>query len=71
VDGQEIKLSPNGTFHYHFVFPDGGYHIPIQATSADGMETRSALLSFLRATESTGDVRMTGQPVMDAPLGKV
>jgi hypothetical protein len=71
IDGEEIKLSKDGTFHYHFVFPDGGYHIPIQATSADGVETRSALLSFLRATETTGDVRKTGQPVMDEPIGRI
>src|SRR5271156_1034300 len=70
IDGQDITLSKDGTFSYHFVFPDGQFHIPIAATSADGVETRSALLSFLRMTELEGDVRKTGQPVLDEPIGK-
>ena len=70
IDGQDITLSKEGTFSYHFVFPDGKFHIPIDATSADGVETRSALLSFLRMTELEGDVRKTGQPVMDEPIGR-
>jgi hypothetical protein len=70
IDGQDITLSKDGTFSYHFVFPDGQFHIPIDATSADGVEMRSALLSFLRLTELEGDVRKTGQPVMDEPLGR-
>ena len=70
IDGQKITLSKDGTFSYHFVFPDGQFHIPIEATSADGVETRSALLSFLRMTETDGDVRKTGQPKMDEPIGR-
>ncbi len=70
IDGHDITLSKDGTFSYHFVFPDGQFHIPVDATSADGVETRSALLSFLRMTEVEGDVRKTGQPVMDEPLGR-
>jgi hypothetical protein len=70
IDGHDITLSKDGTFSYHFVFPDGNFHIPIDATSADGVETRTALLSFLRMTELEGDVRKTGQPVMDEPLGR-
>jgi hypothetical protein len=70
IDGQDIILSKDGTFSYHFVFPDGQFHIPINATSSDGVETRSALLSFLRMTELEGDVRKTAQPVLDEPIGK-
>jgi hypothetical protein len=70
VDGHDISLSKDGTFHYHFVFPDGQFHIPIDATSADGAETRSALLSFLRMTEIEGDVRKTAQPRVDEPIGR-
>ena len=70
IDGQDITLTKDGTFSYHFVFPDGQFHIPIDATSADGVETRSALLSFLRMTELEGDVRKTAQPVLDEPIGK-
>ena len=71
IDGQDITLSKDGTFSYHFVFPDGQFHIPIDATSADGVEMRSALLSFLRMTELQGDVRKTGQPVLDEPIGRI
>ncbi len=71
VDGHDISLSKDGTFSYHFVFPDGQFHVPVEATSADGVEKRSALLSFLRMSETEGDVRKTGQPVMDEPLGRV
>jgi len=70
IDGQDITLSKDGTFSYHFVFPDGQFHIPIDATSADGVETRSALLSFLRMTELEGDVRKTAQPVLEEPIGR-
>ena len=70
IDGHDITLSKDGTFAYHFVFPDGDFHIPVEATSADGVEKRSALLSFLRMTERAGDVRQTGQPVMDEPIGR-
>jgi len=70
IDGQDITLSKDGTFSYHFVFPDGQFHIPIDATSADGVEMRSALLSFLRMTELQGDVRKTGQPVIEEPIGR-
>ena len=70
VDGHDISLGKDGTFHYHFSFPDGNFHIPIDATSADGVETRTALLSFLRMTELEGDVRKTGQPRIDEPVGR-
>jgi len=71
IDGHDVKLSKDGTFSYHFVLPDGQFHIPIEATSADKVETRSALLSFLRLTDTAGDVRQTGQPKMDEPFGRV
>src|SRR5471032_1690613 len=70
IDGQDISLTKDGTFSYHFVFPDGQFHIPVEATSADGVEKRSALLSFLRMTDLDGDVRKTGQPKLNEPLGK-
>jgi hypothetical protein len=34
------------------------------------VETRGALLSFLRMTELDGDVRKTGQPKIDEPIGR-
>lgn len=69
IDGQEIGLRPDGSFHYHFVFPDGAYEIPIVATSPDGQETRRAVLRFERATAREGDVGATAQPPMNRPMG--
>lgn len=71
VDGQEIKLRGDGTFSYHFNFKDGKFHIPIEAISPDGVETRSALLSFLRLTATTEGVDATPQAPRPAPLGEI
>ena len=70
IDGQEISLRQDGTFSYHFNFPDGKFHIPVEAVSPDGVEMRSALLSFLRISDYAGDVRKTGQPPLPEPIGR-
>ena len=70
VDGREIHLRPDGTFSYHFTFPDGRFHIPIAASAPDGLEERSVLLSFLRLTESTPGVDPTRQPPLPEPIGR-
>ena len=69
IDGKPVALAPDGSFRYHFVFPDGNYEIPITATSPDGIETRSATLRFERSTARTGDVGHTAQPTLGVPLG--
>jgi hypothetical protein len=71
IDGNEIQLDENGNFHFHFNFKDGKYHIPVEATSADGQEMRTALLSFLKLTAKGEDVKSTPQPDRDAPMGRV
>jgi hypothetical protein len=68
VDGKEIRLSPDGTFRYHFTLPDGDFAIPIVARSPDKVEERSATLSFVRGTNRVGDVGATGQPEALSPL---
>jgi len=40
LQGKPIQLSPDGTFHARFAFPDGVIEMPVRATSADGAETR-------------------------------
>jgi hypothetical protein len=69
IDGKPIKLNPDGSFRYHFIFPDGVYEIPIVAVSPDGVETRSAILRFQRATQKTGKVDDTSQPPLVPPMG--
>lgn len=69
IDGKPVKLNPDGTFRYHFIFPDGAYKIPISAISPDGVETRSAALRFERSTTKTGHVTDTPQPILSTPFG--
>jgi hypothetical protein len=70
IAGKEIMIRPDGTFRYHFVFPDGEFEIPITATSPDGVETRRGVLRFERATVREGDVGSTAQPPIGAPMGR-
>jgi hypothetical protein len=70
VGGQSIQLQPDGTFRYHFKFPDNDFEIPIVAVSPDGKEARSAVLYFRRDTTRQGDVGATGQPShLSDPMG--
>jgi hypothetical protein len=70
VAGQPIQLRPDGTFSYHFIFPDRDFEIPIVAVSPDGKETRSAVLFFRRETTRQGDVGHTAQPpYLAEPMG--
>jgi hypothetical protein len=72
VAGQPIRLQPDGTFRYHFIFPDHDFEIPIVAVSPDGKETRSAVLFFRRETTRQGDVGHTAQPpYLAEPMGAV
>ncbi|MCS7008822.1 MAG: hypothetical protein NZL93_02660, partial [Chthoniobacterales bacterium] len=70
IAGRPIQLNPDGTFRYHFIFPNNRYEIPIVATSPDGVETRSAILRFERQTQKTGKVEDTLQPPLGEPMGK-
>ena len=68
IDGKEIKLSPDGTFRYHYTLPDGDFALPIVARSPDKVEQRSATLSFVRGTSKVGKVDDTAQPSSLSPL---
>jgi hypothetical protein len=70
VAGQPIQLQPDGTFRYHFKFPENDFEIPIVAVSPDGKETRSAVLYLRRDTTRQGEVGATGQPAhLTDPMG--
>ncbi len=56
-----VKLRPDGTFSFRFALPDGGYGLPAVAESADGVETRAAILEFSRSTEFRGEVETAPQ----------
>lgn len=66
IDGKQIALRSDGSFSFHFTFPDGQYELPIVAVSADGTDGRVAELKFTRATELHGDV---AAPPQDPELG--
>jgi hypothetical protein len=72
IAGKPVQLQPDGTFRYHFKFPDNDFEIPIVAVSPDGVETRSAVLSLRRDTTRYGDVGATAQPeYLDIPMGQL
>lgn len=56
IGERRIQLRKDGTFSYRFSLPDGQYDLPIQATSADGDDSRNADLAFSRDTRYRGDV---------------
>jgi hypothetical protein len=71
IAGRPVQLQPDGTFRYHFVFPDNNFEIPIVAVSPDGVETRSAVLFLNRDTNRYGEVGATAQPKeLETPMGQ-
>lgn len=56
IGGRQIRLREDGSFSFRFALPDGDYDLPIQATSADGDDSRNADLSFHRGTQYRGEV---------------
>jgi hypothetical protein len=72
IDGRQIQLNPDGSFRYHFRFPDNTHEIPIVAQSPDGVEQRTATLTLIRDTDRQGEVGHTAQPehLPPHPMGK-
>ncbi|MBE9146878.1 Rho termination factor [Planktothrix mougeotii LEGE 06226] len=50
IGGRPIKLNPDGTFRLQMSFQDGLLDFPIFAVAADGEQTRSVHLKFVRET---------------------
>jgi hypothetical protein len=65
IGGRKIRLRKDGSFSFRFALPDGSYGLPVTAASADGEETRTAELSFSRASQYHGGV---GAHPQDATL---
>ena len=51
VQGKPVKLRDDGTFTLRFALPDGKQTIPVEATSADGVDSRSITPIVTRKTE--------------------
>jgi hypothetical protein len=50
IGGEEVPLSPEGTFRIQVPFRDGQQVYPIEAVAVDGEQKRSITLEFRRAT---------------------
>ncbi len=50
IAGNLVPLNPDGTFRFHFHFPDGLQDFPILAIAADGEQTRTIHMRFNRET---------------------
>jgi len=57
LQGKPIALRPDGTFTARFALPDGKQVIPVEATSSDGIETRTITPIVTRETKTACLVR--------------
>ena len=53
IQGRPLDLKADGTFSVRFALPDGKQVIPVEATSSDGVETRTITPSVARETKSS------------------
>ncbi|HWV98237.1 MAG TPA: DUF4912 domain-containing protein [Candidatus Acidoferrum sp.] len=67
IGGSPIRLRPDGSFSCRFALPDGYYHLPLSAVSAQG-DARHAKLEFYRGTRYGGEVGAHPQdPALKTP----
>lgn len=52
IDNREVPVQSDGSFRYHFIFPNHRHEIPIRAVWPPTGEERSALLRLDRVTEA-------------------
>ncbi len=62
VDGKPVKLRNDGTFSFHYSFPDGQYKLPVVAVSKVGDDKREVQLTFERQSRAKGEVGSVKQP---------
>ncbi len=68
IDGKPIKLRSDGTFSFHYAFPDGEYRLPVVAVSRAGDDKRGVELTFQRKSATSGDVGKVKQaPHLKSP----
>lgn len=56
IDGEPIRLRPDGSFTLRFALPDGDYALRAKAVSVRGDDARVARLAFRRRTAYHGEV---------------
>lgn len=70
IGGRPVKLRADGSFSFRFILPDGRFVLPVVARSADGVEERSAAVTFSRETQFVGEVGAHPQdPSLHPPAG--
>lgn len=62
IDGKPVELRSDGTFSFHFAFPDGQFRLPVVAVSSAQDDKRAVELSFERQTKTKGEVGKVKQP---------
>jgi hypothetical protein len=62
IDGKPVALRSDGTFSFHYSFPDGQYKLPVVAVSAAGDDKRNVQLTFERQSRTKGEVGKIKQP---------
>ena len=62
IDGKPVKLRSDGTFSFHYAFPDGEYKLPVVAVSKAGDDKREVQLNFERQSRTKGEVGTVKQP---------
>jgi len=62
IDGKPVELRSDGTFSFHFAFPDGEFRLPVVAVSSAQDDKRAVELSFERQTKTKGEVGKVKSP---------
>ena len=62
IDGKPVELRSDGTFSFHFSFPDGQFHLPIVAVASAQNDQRAVELAFERQTKAEGEVGEVKSP---------
>ena len=60
LQGEPVKLRPDGTFTMRFSLPDSRQIIPAVATSPDGVEERTIVLAVERNTKQLEPMILEG-----------
>jgi hypothetical protein len=62
IDGKPVDLRNDGTFSFHYSFPDGQYKLPVAAVSEAGDDKREVQLTFERQSRTADEVGSVNQP---------
>ena len=67
VDGRPVALRSDGTFSFHYAFPDGQFQLPVVAISEAGDDQREVRLAFKRESHANGVGQVEPAVHLEAP----